>query len=65
MVYITFAERLAAIAEALETASKQIRLLAAEAEPSVSREQIIAEVNRRTRTFGEKATHDNASAEQG
>ena len=51
--------RLNAIADALETASKQARLLAAEM--GIKPEDVIGEINRVTRRFVEKASDDNAS----
>ena len=49
--------RLNAIADALETASKQARLLAAEME--IKPDDVIGEINRVTERFYQKAMRDN------
>lgn len=49
--------RLNAIADALETASKQARLLAAEME--IKPEDVIGEINRATERFYQTAKRDN------
>lgn len=52
-------DRLNAIADALESASIQARLLADEMD--IKSEDMIAEINRRTQRFVAKATDDTAS----